>query len=158
MSMNPAILKGAAGLIVAGVFLALAAGRQQAQAADVAEVCDLSFTGNVQLRGVPVVRTKEQQAKGLSNRDDAGPGMLFAFDPPGKLAFWMRDTRIPLSIAFVSEDGTLFIIEDMKPNSDEYHLSMKPAKYALELAQGRFEREGLAVGSRLLKEECRPTK
>lgn len=158
MSMNPAILKGAAGLIVAGVFLALAAGRQQAQATDVAEVCDLSFTGNVQLRGVPVVRTKEQQAKGLSNRDDAGPGMLFAFDPPGKLAFWMRDTRIPLSIAFVSEDGTLFIIEDMKPNSDEYHLSMKPAKYALELAQGQFEREGLAVGSRLLKEECRPTK
>jgi hypothetical protein len=158
MSMNPAILKGAAGLIVAGVFLALAAGRQQVQAADVAEVCDLSFTGNVQLRGVPVVRTKEQQAKGLSNRDDAGPGMLFAFDPPGKLAFWMRDTRIPLSIAFVSEDGTLFIIEDMKPNSDEYHLSMKPAKYALELAQGQFEREGLAVGSRLLKEECRPTK
>lgn len=158
MSMNPAILKGAAGLIVAGVFLALAAGRQQAQAADVAEVCDLSFTGNVQLRGVPVVRTKEQQAKGLSNRDDAGPGMLFAFDPPGKLAFWMRDTRIPLSIAFVSEDGTLFIIEDMKPNSDEYHLSMKLAKYALELAQGQFEREGLAVGSRLLKEECRLTK
>lgn len=158
MSMNPAILKGAAGLIVAGVFLALAAGRQQAQAADVAEVCDLSFTGNVQLRGVPVARTKEQQAKGLSNRDDAGPGMLFAFDPPGKLAFWMRDTRIPLSIAFVSEDGALFIIEDMKPNSDEYHLSMKPAKYALELSQGQFEREGLAVGSRLLKEECRPTK
>jgi uncharacterized protein len=158
MSVSPAILKGAAGLIVAGVFLALAAGRQQAQAADVAEVCDLSFTGNVQLRGVPVARTKEQQAKGLSNRDDAGPGMLFAFDPPGKLAFWMRDTRIPLSIAFVSEDGTLFIIEDMQAESDDYHLSMKPAKYALELAQGQFAREGLAVGSRLTKAECRPTK
>ena len=155
--MNPAILKGAAGLIVAGALLAFAASRQQAQAADVAEVCDLSFTGNVQLRGVPVARTKAQQAKGLSNRDDAGPGMLFAFDPPGKLAFWMRDTRMPLSIGFVSDDGTLFIIEDMKPESDEYHLSMKPARYALELAQGQFEREGLAVGSRLLKKECRPT-
>ena len=157
MTMKPAILKGAAGLIVAGALLAFAASRQQAQAADVAEVCDLSFTGNVQLRGVPVARTKEQQAKGLSNRDNAGPGMLFAFDPPGKLAFWMRDTRIPLSIAFVSEDGTLFAIEDMTPHSDEYHLSMKPAKYALELAQGQFQRRGLAVGSRLLKEECRPT-
>ena len=156
--MRPAILKGVAGLIVAGLLLAFAVDRQQARAADVAEVCDLTFTGNVQLRGVPVARTKQQQAKGLSNRDDAGPGMLFAFDPPGKLAFWMRDTRIPLSIAFVSEDGTLFIIEDMRPESDEYHLSMKPAKYALELAQGQFEREGLAVGSRLTKEECRPTK
>lgn len=158
MSMNPAILKGASGLIVAGVFLALAAGRLQAQAADVAEVCDLSFTGSAQLRGVPIARTKEEQMKGLSHRDDAGPGMLFAFDPPEKLAFWMRDTWIPLSIAFVSEDGTLFVIEDMQPNSDELHFSMRPAKYALELTLGQFECEGLAVGSRLLKGDCRPTK
>lgn len=54
--MNPAILKGAAGLIVVGALLAFAASRQQAQAADVAEVCDLSFSGNVQLRGVPVAQ------------------------------------------------------------------------------------------------------
>lgn len=156
--VNPVILKGAAGLIVTGLMLAFVVGRQQARAAEVTEACDLFFTGNVQLRGVPVARTKQQQAKGLSNRDDAGPGMLFAFDPPGKLAFWMRDTRIPLSIAFASEDGTLFAIEDMQPESDEYHLSMRPAKYALELAQGQFKRSGLAVGSRLTKKECRPTK
>lgn len=155
--MKPAILKSVAGLIVVGALLAFAAVRQQAQAADVAEVCDLTFSGNVQLRGVPVARTKAQQAKGLSSRDDVGPGMLFAFDPPGKLAFWMRDTRIPLSIAFMSEDGTLFAIEDMTPYSEEYHLSMKPAKYALELTQGQFQRKGLAVGSRLSKVECRPT-
>jgi uncharacterized membrane protein (UPF0127 family) len=143
MTMKPAILKGAAGLIVAGALLAFAASRQQAQAADVAEVCDLSFTGNVQLRGVPVARTKAQQAKGLSNRDDAGPGMLFAFDPPGKLAFWMRDTRIPLSIAFVSEDGTLFAIEDMTPHSDEYHLSMKPPSTRLNSHRASSSVEGL---------------
>lgn len=158
MMKKPAILKSVVGVIVVGALLAFAAHKQQARAAEVAEVCDLTFTGNVQLRGVPVARTKAQQAKGLSGRDDAGPGMLFAFDPPGKLAFWMRDTRIPLSIAFMSEDGNIFIIEDMQPESDEYHLSMKPAKYALELAQGQFQREGLAVGSRLLKEDCRPTK
>lgn len=156
MNVKPAILKSAAGIVAVGALVAFAAVGQQTQAADVAEVCDLTFTGNVQLRGVPVARTKEQQAKGLSNRDDAGPGMLFAFDPPGKLAFWMRDTRIPLTIAFVSDDGILFAIEDMKPESDEYHLSMKPARYALELAQGQFQREGLAVGSRLQKKECRP--
>lgn len=148
--------KGIVGLLLAGVFLALAAGKRLAIADNVDEVCDLSFSGNVQLRGVPVARTKAQQAKGLSNRDAVGPGMLFAFDPPGKLAFWTRDTQLLLSIAFVAEDGTVFVIEDMKPNSDDYHLSMKPAKYALELAQGQFEREGLVVGSRLLKEECRP--
>lgn len=154
--MKPAILKNVAGVMVVGAVLAFAVSKQQARAADIAEVCNLTFTGNVQLRGVPVARTKVQQAKGLSNRADIGPGMLFAFDPPGKLAFWMKDTRIPLSIAFMSEDGTLFAIEDMTPYSEEYHLSMKPAKYALELAQGQFQHEGLAVGSRLLKEECRP--
>jgi uncharacterized membrane protein (UPF0127 family) len=153
---SSAIMKSAVGVAV--VLIALAAHGQQVQAADVTEVCDLSFTGNVQLRGIPVARTTAQQAKGLSNRDDAGQGMWFVFDPPGKLAFWMRDTRIPLSIAFISEDGTLFIIEDMQPESDEYHLSMKPAKYALELAQGQFQHVGLAIGSRLLKEYCRPTK
>jgi uncharacterized membrane protein (UPF0127 family) len=156
MTMKPAILKSVAGVMVVGVVLAFAVSKQQAQAADIAEVCNLTFTGNVQLRGVPVARTKAQQAKGLSNRDDVGPGMLFVFNPPGKLAFWMKDTRIPLSIAFMSSDGTLFAIEDMTPYSEKYHLSMKPAKYALELAQGQFQREGLAIGSRLLKEECRP--
>lgn len=155
--MKPAILKSAAGIVVVVALVAFTAVGQQTQAADITEVGDLTFTGNVQLRGVPVARTKEQQAKGLSNREEAGPGMLFVFDPPGKLAFWMRDTRIPLAIAFVSDDGILFVIEDMKPESDEYHLSMKPARYALELAQGQFEREGLAVGSSLLKVDCRPT-
>lgn len=143
--------------IVAGISaLALTALWPQVQATDVSEVCDLSFSGNVQLHGVPVARTKAAKAAGLSNRDDAGRGMLFAFDPPGKLAFWMRDTRIPLTIAFISDEGVLFALEDMKPMSDEYHLSMQPARFALELAQGQFERKGLAVGSKLLKHECRP--
>lgn len=155
--MSLAILKGAAGLIVSGALLAVAFWYwQNPQTASVTEVCDLSFTGNVHLHGIPVARTKAQQARGLSNRDDIGPGMLFAFDPPGNLAFWMQDTRVPLSISFLSEDGILFVIEDMTPESDEYHLSMKPAKYALELPRGQFQSNGLSVGSRLLKEECRP--
>lgn len=154
--MNPAIWKSVAGVVVVGSLLAFAAVRHQAQAADETEVCDLKFTGNVHFFGVPVARTKAQQAKGLSGRDEVGSGMLFAFDPPGKLAFWMKETRIPLSIAFVSEDGTLFAIEDMVPFSEEYHLSMKPAKYALELVQGQFQHEGLLVGSRMSIEECRP--
>ena len=150
-------MKGTAGLVFSGVLLMVSVWYwQKSQPINVTEVCDLSFTGNVQLHGIPVVRTKAQQAKGLSHRDDVGPGMLFAFDPPGNLAFSMRDTRVPLSISFVAEDGTLFAVEDMTPESDEYHLSMKPAKYALELPQGQFQRKGLAVGSRLLKEECRP--
>lgn len=155
MTIPPAILKSAAGLIAVVALVAFAAGWQQTQAADISEYCDLTFSGNVELGGVPIARTKEQQAKGLSNRDDVGPGMLFAFDPPGPLAFWMRDTRVPLTIAFISADGELFALEDMVPMSDKYHLSILPALFALELAHGQFEREGLTVGSRLLKYECR---
>ncbi len=149
MTMAPAILK-------AGALIAFVALGQQTQAAESQELCSLTFSNGVRLQSVPIARTKEQQAKGLSNLDDAGTGMLFAFDPPGKLAFWMRDTRVPLSIAFVSADGVLFAIEDMKPESDKYHLSMKPAKYALELSQGQFERDGLKVGSKLNEVDCQP--
>lgn len=143
-------------LIVAALVLAFAVERQQARAAEISEACDLSFSGNIQLRGVPVARTTEQQAKGLSKRDDAGRGMLFVFEQPGKLAFWMRDTRIPLSIAYLSEDGAIFMIEDMRPLSEDYHLSMQPAKYALELAQGQFVTHGLVIGSRLDRLQCSP--
>jgi uncharacterized membrane protein (UPF0127 family) len=151
----PAIRLGLASLVIVGLTLAFVIGRQQARAREITEVCELFFTGDISLAGVPVARTSPQQAKGLSNRDDAGPGMLFAFEEPGKLAFWMRDTRMPLSIAFISEDGAIFAIEDMTPGCHEYHLSVKPAKYALELRQGQFDQKGLTVGSRLMKQECR---
>ena len=70
----------------------------------------------------------------------------------------MCDTRVPLTIAFVSEDGTLFSIKDMQSESDEYHLSMKPARYALEFAQVKFHQEGLVVGSKLKSVECQVVK
>lgn len=147
----------AAGLFVVCISLALAAVWQQVQAAEVAEVCDLSFSGGAKLSGVPIARTRAQYAKGLSNRTEPGAGMLFVFEQPAKLAFWMRDTFFPLSIAFMSEDGTVFLIENMQPESDEYHLSMRPAKYALEVEQGKFQREGILAGEKMLKIECRST-
>lgn len=157
MTMAPAMLKSAAGLVSVGALIAFVVLGQRTQAADIKEFCNLTFSNSVRLQSIPIARTKEQQAKGLSKLDDAGVGMLFAFDPPGNLAFWMRDTRMPLSIAFVSPDGVLFAIEDMKPESDEYHLSMKPAKYALELSRGQFEHEGITVGSTLNQVDCQPT-
>ncbi|QPN17975.1 DUF192 domain-containing protein (plasmid) [Pseudomonas aeruginosa] len=58
---------------------------------------------------------------------------------------------VGLALAF----GTLFAIEDMQPETDDYHFSMKPALDALELAQGEFQRKGLAIGARLIRRECR---
>lgn len=134
-------------VLLAGTLFLLVVNRYQK---DISEVCDLTFTGNVQLKGVLVARTKAQQAKGLSGYLTAEPGMLFIFERPGPLFFWMRHTKMPLSIGFISAEGVLFQIEDMPPNSEVYHLSIKPAQYALELSQGGFDRAGLKVGSKLM--------
>ncbi|WP_407315365.1 DUF192 domain-containing protein [Pseudomonas sp. nanlin1] len=143
-------LKGVTGLLLAGVLnMPLAAG------AEVTEVCDLTFTGNIELLDVPVARTWAQQSKGLSYLDDVGPGMLFAYESAGTLSFWMRNTWVPLSIAYLGEDGKVFKMEDMQPDSADYHLSEQPAKYALEVMQGQLERKGIALGSRLENIQCR---
>lgn len=133
--------------LLTGVLFLFVVNRQQK---NVTEICDLTFTGNVQLCGVLVARTKAQQAQGLSGYPTAGSGMLFIFKCPGPLFFWMRHTKMPLSIGFISAEGVLFQIEDMTPNSEVYHLSIKPAKYALELSQGGFNRAGLKVGSKFI--------
>ncbi|HFX1228586.1 TPA: DUF192 domain-containing protein [Pseudomonas aeruginosa] len=155
MNVRKAARNGVAGLIVVGLALAFVVGRQQTRAATPTEVCDLHFTGGVVLDAVPVARTKEQEARGLMHRDTAGNGMLFSWQEAEPRVFWMRNTRIPLTIGFFAADGTLFAIEDMQPETDDYHFSMKPALDALELAQGEFQRKGLAVGSRLIRRECR---
>lgn len=120
------------------------------------EVCDLHFSSGVVLEAVPIAQTREQQAQGLMNRDDVGNGMLFAWQEADLRAFWMRDTRVPLSIGFFGADGALFAIRDMEPETDDHHFSARPAKDALELAQGEFERKGVEVGSRLIRRDCRP--
>ncbi|MET0126923.1 MAG: DUF192 domain-containing protein [Pseudomonas caspiana] len=149
-ALKTVALRGVTGLLLTWVLnMPLVA------AAEVTELCDLTFTGNIKLLNVPVARTWPQQSKGLSYLDDVGPGMLFAYESAGTLSFWMRNTWVPLSIAYISEDGRVFKMEDMEPDSADYHLSEQPAKYALEVMQGQLERKGIAVGSRLENIECR---
>ncbi|MET0611525.1 MAG: DUF192 domain-containing protein [Pseudomonas caspiana] len=149
-ALKTVALRGVTGLLLTWVLnIPLVA------AAEVTELCDLTFTGNIKLLNVPVARTWPQQSKGLSCLDDVGPGMLFAYESAGTLSFWMRNTWVPLSIAYISEDGRVFKMEDMEPDSADYHLSEQPAKYALEVMQGQLERKGIAVGSRLENIECR---
>lgn len=128
------------------------------QHAQANEVCDLHFANGVQIQEMPVARTKAEKQHGLAGREEVGPGLLFVFDPPENAAFWMRDTRIALSVAFVSQAGEVFLIEDMEPENDDYHLSMRPVSYALELPLGAFKEKGVAVGSQLQEITCRETK
>ncbi|WP_374569216.1 DUF192 domain-containing protein [Ideonella sp.] len=98
-----------------------------------------------------VAKTSEQRQIGLMFRKEmAGhEGMIFVFDDPATQCFWMRNTLIPLSAAFVADDGSIVNIEDMKPLSDQSHCSTKPVRYVLEMNQGWFAKRGLKAGTKL---------
>jgi uncharacterized membrane protein (UPF0127 family) len=95
--------------------------------------------------------TPEQQQIGMMFRRSMGPNeaMLFVEETPGVRCFWMRNTLIPLSIAFIADDGTIVNIADMKPQSDESHCSAKPVRFALEMNVGWFAKRGIKAGSKL---------
>lgn len=84
-------------------------------------------------------------------REELGPdqGMLFVYDSPRRMSFWMRNTVIPLSIAYIDEQGIITQIEDMEPLSEESVPSRLPVQYALEVNQGRFEELGIRPGDRV---------
>ena len=98
-----------------------------------------------------VARTPAEQQAGLMMRTQMAPheGMLFVFGDLDTRCFWMRNTLLPLSIAYIADDGTIVNIEDMKPRSDASHCSKKPVRYALEMNQGWFAKRGIQAGFRL---------
>ena len=98
-----------------------------------------------------VADTPEKRMLGLSRRASLPQdgGMLFVFGETVSYPFWMKDTYIPLSIAFISEEGLMVDIQDMEPLSERSHYSTQPYRYALEANQGFFQRNGIAVGGRV---------
>jgi len=76
-------------------------------------------------------------------------GMLFVFPYASPQSFWMMNTYVPLSIAFIDESGTIVNIADMKPLTTDQHASTKPAKFALEMNQGWFAKRGIKAGARI---------
>ncbi len=97
---------------------------------------------------VEIADTDEERQTGLMGRtalaEDAG--MLFVFDVEQQLSFWMKDTLIPLSIAFIDSEGRIVDIQDMQPLDETPHPSAAPAQYALEVNQGFFGARGIQVG------------
>ena len=79
----------------------------------------------------------------------ASEGMLFVFEQAGKQCFWMKNTLIPLTAAFVADDGTIVNLADMKPQVTDSHCSEKPVRYVLEMNVGWFAKKGLKAGSKL---------
>ena len=79
----------------------------------------------------------------------ANEAMLFVAEESGVRCFWMRNTLIPLSIAFIADDGTIVNIAEMQARSDDSHCSARPVRYALEMNQGWFAKRGVKSGSRI---------
>jgi uncharacterized membrane protein (UPF0127 family) len=100
---------------------------------------------------VEIADTPQRRATGLSGRSalPADQGMLFVFAYPQRLDFWMKDTAIPLSIAFISSEGIIEQIEHMTPFDLHTVTSHTPVQYALVVNQGFFEKNGITAGSRV---------
>lgn len=100
---------------------------------------------------VLVAATRQEQLTGLMFRENLpeDQGMLFVYDAPRVRCMWMKNTVIPLSAAFLADDGRILSIVDMVPMTTDSHCSPAPVRYILEMNQGWFERRGLGRGSRV---------
>lgn len=95
-----------------------------------------------------VAASPESRAIGLMQRGFLAPqrGMLFVFPEITKHCMWMRNTLLPLSVAFLDEKGVVINVEDMQPKSDDNHCASRPARYALEMNLGWFRSRGFSAG------------
>lgn len=98
-----------------------------------------------------VALSPEQRAVGLMYRKEMPQheGMLFVFEEPSVQCFWMKNTLLPLTAAFVADDGTIANLVDMKPQTTDSHCSVRPVRYVLEMNQGWFAKKGIKAGAKL---------
>lgn len=91
------------------------------------------------------------RSRGLMHRKGLAPnaGMLFIFDGPSQQCMWMKNTYIPLSVAFLDQQGAIINIADMEPHSEQTHCSSRPALYALEMTRGWFAERNIKAGTKL---------
>jgi uncharacterized membrane protein (UPF0127 family) len=101
------------------------------------------FQITAEVADTPALRTR-----GLMGRQSLAPnhGMLFIFEQPQQQCFWMRNTPLPLTIAFLDDEGRISSLADMQPLSDATHCSQIPVRYALEMEQGWFAKRGIQPG------------
>jgi uncharacterized membrane protein (UPF0127 family) len=109
------------------------------------------LTAGMHRLDVQLAQTPEQRQIGLMWRKDmpVHEGMLFVFEQAATQCFWMRNTLIPLTAAFVEDDGTIVNLADMQPQSDDSHCSSKPVRFVLEMNQGWFAKRQIKAGYKL---------
>ncbi len=141
------------GIVCLGVFLWM--GSWEDNSVDFensVELALVSENGEEIMIDVELAENVAEKAEGLSERESLGEniGMLFVYEENVLHGFWMEDTYIPLSIAFISSDGKIIDIQDMEPRSIEYHKPEIPYRYALEVNQGFFNKYGISENDKIL--------
>ncbi len=134
-------IKGAA---FAGLILSMAPSWAQQPALPTTRL-----SAGIHLIQAEVASTTATRSQGLMRRKAMaqGAGMLFLFDEPAAHCMWMRNTLIPLSVAFIDERGEIVNIADMQPLDETAHCALRPVRYALEMNQGWFKKRGIGPGT-----------
>ncbi len=111
----------------------------------------IELTTHIHVIQAEVAHTAQEQMLGLMYRQSMGSheGMLFIYDRLEIRCFWMRNTLIPLTIAFITDDGTIVNTRDMQPETENTHCSNHPVRFALEMNQGWFMERGIKAGSKV---------
>jgi uncharacterized membrane protein (UPF0127 family) len=132
--------------LVASIFagLALSAAAQQSQKFDT-----VSLTAGINLIRAEVATTPAQREQGLMSREKMLPndGMVFVFEGPADVCMWMKNTLLPLSVAFIDGTGKIVNIEDMQPQTLDSHCAKKLVRYALEMNLGWFKQKNIKPGT-----------
>ncbi len=130
---------------------ALACGAAAAQDAPQMNLQRVKLSAGMHQIDSQIAATPEQRSIGLMFRKEMPQheGMLFVFEQPSVQCFWMKNTLLPLTAAFIADDGTIVNLADMKPQTLDSHCSAKPVRFVLEMNQGWFAKKNIKPGYRL---------
>ena len=119
--------------------------------ATASDVKPISLNAGIHLIQAEVATTHATRMRGLMHRKtlDGNHGMVFVFPEEGRHCMWMRNTYVPLSVAFIDDRGAIVNIEDMVPQTEDQHCAAQPVRYALEMSKGWFAARGLKPGMRV---------
>jgi uncharacterized membrane protein (UPF0127 family) len=147
--ISPVAGRSVASALVALLALASATGVSAQEANPTLQRTTL--TAGIHRISAEVADSPQSRQRGLMMRQRLGPneGMLFVFEDAAVHCFWMKNTPLPLSIAFIDDQGTVVNVADMAPRSEDSHCPRKPIRYALEMEQGWFGQKGVGPGDRI---------
>jgi uncharacterized membrane protein (UPF0127 family) len=138
-------------LIRITLFILALAGGVQAQETPQLDLPRIRLSAGIHLIDTQLAMAPDQRSKGLMFRREMpqNEGMLFVFEQASRQCFWMKNTLLPLTAAFVADDGTITNLENMAPQTTNTHCSVKPVRFVLEMNQGWFAKRGIKAGFKL---------